>query len=300
MTAPIFSAILSVVMAQEITGTTALYCLLGYPAKHSVSPRMHNLAFEALNIDARYLAFTVPPEELSAAVAGLRALGAGGFNLTMPHKNAILPLLDDLSEAARLSGSVNTVVNENGRLIGHTTDGTGYVRSLLAAGFDPAGKQIALLGGGGAAESLLTQLALSNVAGITVLKRNNPTFAETVAFAEKITAHTGTKISVLPIEDTVLVSDTVTHSDLLINATNVGMEPDTERSLIPRELLTPPLFVSDIIYHPRQTKLLRDAKAQGCRTLGGLSMLLFQGVEAFRLWTGQEMPTGLIEKEIFA
>jgi len=285
-------------MANEISGTTTLYGLLGYPAKHSISPLMHNTAFAALSLDCRYLAFEVTPENLSAAVSGLKALGAGGFNLTMPHKKAILPLLDDLSEAARLCGSVNTVVNREGYLTGHTTDGLGYVRALAEAGFSLNGKQITLLGGGGAAESVLTQLALESVSGITVFKRNNATFERTVSFAEKVSAHTRTPITVCAMKDAAILRETLRRSDLLINATNVGMAPAEAVSLVPPEDLHPDLFVSDLIYHPKMTKLLRDAAAIGCPVMNGLPMLLHQGAEAFRIWTGKKMPIDLVKEAI--
>lgn len=285
-------------MANEISGTTTLYCLLGYPAKHSISPLMHNTAFMALTLDCRYLAFEVAPEMLPAAVQGLRALGAGGFNLTMPHKNAILPLLDDLSEAAALCGSVNTVVNRDGKLIGHTTDGIGFVRALAESGFSAKGKTVTLLGGGGAAESVLTQLALEGVAKVSVFKRENVTFPKTAAFAEKVSSHTGTPIAVCPMENIALLRKTLQASDLLINATNVGMAEQEGTSLIPADALFPALFVADLIYHPAETKLLADAKKAGCSTMNGLPMLLHQGAEAFRIWTGNEMPLDLVKQAI--
>ena len=285
-------------MENEISGATTLYCLLGYPARHSISPRMHNTAFAALSLDCRYLAFEVAPEDLTAAVQGLRALGAGGFNLTMPHKNAVLPLLDQLSEAAALSGSVNTVVTENGKLIGHTTDGIGFVRALQESGFSPAGKRITLLGGGGAAESVLTQLALEDVAEVSVFKRNNATFQKTADFAKKVESHTGTAVTIRPMEDTTVLADTLRSSDLLINATNVGMAPQEGISLVPPDALFPELFVADLIYHPAETKLLADAKTLGCPVMNGLPMLLHQGAEAFRIWTEKEMPLDLVKKAI--
>ena len=285
-------------MANEISGTTTLYCLLGWPARHSISPLMHNTAFAALSLDCRYLAFEVTPDQLSAAVQGLRALGAGGFNLTMPHKNAILPFLDDLSEAAALSGSVNTVVNENGKLTGHTTDGIGFVRALKEAGFSVREKKITLLGGGGAAESVLTQLALEGVTKISVFKRDNATFQKTAAFAEKVSSHTGTPIEVCPMEDAAALRGILHASDLLINATNVGMSPQEGISLIPADALFSELFVADLIYHPMETKLLADAKKAGCPVMNGLPMLLYQGAEAFRIWTGKEMPINPVKQAI--
>ena len=216
----------------------------------------------------------------------------------MPHKNAILPLLDDLSEAAALCGSVNTVVNDHEKLIGHTTDGIGFVRALGEAGFPIKEKTVTLLGGGGAAESVLTQLSLEGVAKISVFKRENATFPRTAAFAEKVSLHTGTPIAVCPMEDTSLLRETLRASDLLINATNVGMAPQEGKSLIPAEDLFPELFVSDLIYHPMETRLLADARKIGCPTMNGLPMLLYQGAEAFRIWTGKEMPLDPVKQAI--
>ncbi len=283
----------------EISGTTRLYCLLGYPAKHSVSPFIHNTAFRLLSMDCRYLAFEVPPEKLEDAVKGLLALDAGGFNLTMPHKKKILPLLDGLSEDASLSGSVNTVVNEGGLLTGHTTDGIGYVASLRANDFEPYGKEIVILGSGGAAESIITRLALEKAGSITILKRNNPTMEGTRTFAEKIEKHTGTPVTVVPMEDMSEMRSRIENSQLLINATSVGMAPNESASLVPADFLFPELFVSDIIYHPRETKLLSDAKKTGCRILGGLPMLLHQAAESFRLWTGTAMPLDVMPESLF-
>ena len=282
----------------EITGTTRLYCLLGYPAAHSASPMIHNTAFKALSLDCRYLAFEVPPEGLSDAVKGLAAMNAGGFNLTMPHKKAILPLLDTLTEDASLSGSVNTVIHQDGILTGATTDGIGYVRALRENGFDPTGKDIVILGGGGAAESIIVRLALEKASGITVLKRNNASFSETLHFAEKISQHTSCPIEVIPMEDQAEMRERLRKSALLVNATNVGMSPGEMVSLVPESDLFPELFVSDIIYHPRETKLLLDAKKAGCRVMGGLPMLLYQAAEAFRLWTGREMPVAKMPPEL--
>ena len=273
-----------------ISGTTTLICLLGHPIAHSVSPRMHNAAFDALGLDYAYLAFDVTPDDLPFALRGLRTFGARGCNLTMPLKKAVIPHLDELSDAARLSGSVNTIVIENGKLIGHTTDGIGYVDALKKEdGFDIPGKTITLLGAGGAAESIITQAALSGAKEIRVFKRKNATFANAAAFAGKIADATGCAVSVLPMEDADALRSSIAGSDLLCNATNVGMGDDA-RTLVPKEFLHKGLFVSDIIYHPAETTLLSDAKNAGCRTANGANMLLYQGAAAFWLWTGHEMP----------
>lgn len=279
----------------NIIGSTKMICLLGHPVAHSVSPAMHNVAFDALGLDCVYLAFDITPETLSDAINGLKACGARGCNLTMPLKKAVIPYLDALSDEARLSGSVNTLVNDNGILTGHTTDGIGYVDSLKKEeGFDITGKTVTLLGAGGAAESIITQAALSGAKAINVFKRSNATFDTAASFGKRIADATGCNISVLPMEDADALRHSISDSDLLCNATNVGMGDDT-RSLVPKEYLHKDLFVSDIIYHPAQTTLLKDAKSAGCRTANGANMLLYQGAAAFLLWTGCEMPVDKVK-----
>lgn len=273
----------------NITGSTGLIALLGSPVSHSKSPAMHNAAFAALGLDFAYLAFDIKESEIKEAIDGLRLFGARGCNLTMPLKKCVIPHLDELSEAAALCGSVNTIVFDEGKAYGYTTDGIGYIDSLKAAGFDVAGKVITILGAGGAAESIIVACALANAASIRIFKRQNATFEKTVSFADKIARATSTPIAVLPMEDASSLQNTLYESNLLCNATNVGMGDDT-RSLVPPEFLHKDLFVSDIIYHPAMTTLLADAKACGCRFLNGEDMLLYQGAAAFKLWTGRDMP----------
>ena len=286
-------------MKYEITGKTKLTALLGSPVSHSISPQMHNEAFHELGLDYIYLAFDITPDTLETAVAGLKAAGICGFNLTMPLKVHILPLLDELTPAARLAGAVNTVMVRDGRLIGHTTDGTGYMRSVTDAGFDIIGKKMTLLGA--AATAICVQAALDGVAAIDMFKRKNNSWNKTEAFCDSVASETGCQIRLLDINNTNLLAESISESTILTNATSVGMAPNTALSPIcDQSLLHKELIVSDIIYNPRETLLLKQAKAQGCRYFNGLYMLLYQGAAAFTCWTGLEMPVDLIKKKYFS
>lgn len=286
----------------NITGSTILTGLLGSPVAHSVSPAMHNEAFRLLELDYVYLAFNVGTDSLKDAVKGLKTLGARGFNLTMPDKIAILDLVDELTPAARLAGACNTVINDNGHLIGHTTDGIGYMRSVADAGHDIIGKKMTLLGAGGAATAICTQAALDGVKEIDIFRRNRPeAFAQTVAFADRTAKDTGCKIHVYDFADETQMKKSLAESAILTNATNVGMAPDTDAIPIPNvQFLHPDLIVSDIIYNPRQTQLMKIAASMGCPVFNGMYMLLYQGAAAFECWTGLKMPVAEIKKKYFS
>lgn len=286
----------------NITGSTILTGLLGSPVAHSVSPAMHNEAFRLLDLDYVYLAFNVGTDSLKDAVKGLKTLGARGFNLTMPDKIAILDLVDELTPAARLAGACNTVINDNGHLIGHTTDGIGYMRSVADAGHDIIGKKMTLLGAGGAATAICTQAALDGVKEIDIFRSNRPeAFAQTVAFADRTAKDTGCKIHVYDFADETQMKKSLAESAILTNATNVGMAPDTDAIPIPNvQFLHPDLIVSDIIYNPRQTQLMKIAASMGCPVFNGMYMLLYQGAAAFECWTGLEMPVAEIKKKYFS
>ena len=286
----------------DITGSTTLTGLLGSPVAHSISPAMHNEAFRLLNLDYVYLAFDVGTDSLKEAVTGLKTLGARGFNLTMPDKLAILDLVDELTPAARLAGACNTVINEQGHLIGHTTDGIGYMRSVADAGHDIIGKKMTLLGAGGAATAICTQAALDGVAEIDIFRRNRPeAFAQTVQFADRTARDTGCKICVYDFADETQLKKSLDESAILTNATNVGMAPDVDNMPIPNvRFLHPELIVSDIIYNPRQTMLMKQAASIGCPVFNGMYMLLYQGAAAFECWTGREMPVAAIKAKYFS
>lgn len=286
---------------KEITGHTVLTGLLGSPVAHSISPMMHNEAFRQLDLDYVYLAFDVPREQLKVAVDGLKALGVRGFNLTMPHKTEMAGLCDRLSPAAALVGAVNTVVNDGGVLTGHTTDGVGYMRAAKDAGFDLAGKTMTLLGAGGAATAIMVQAALDGMKEIRVFNRKSPTYDRAQALIEKINAATHCHVTLHDLTDSDDLGESILTSHILTNSTNVGMAPDTEGCLIgDTAILHPDLIVSDIIYNPEETRLMNLAQMRGCPTFNGLYMLLYQGAEAFRIWTGMDMPIPVIKEKYFS
>ena len=285
-----------------ITGHTRLTALLGSPVAHSISPLMHNEAFQLLDLDYTYLCFEVNEETLPAAVDGLKACGIRGFNLTMPNKNKIVELLDELSPAARLIGAVNTVVNDDGHLIGYNTDGVGYMQAVKDAGYDITGKTITIMGAGGAATAICAQAALDGVEKIHIFARETSRFWDrTQKLAENINSTLPCKAVLHENKDTAALAQAISESALLLNATSVGMAPNTEGTIIEdTSLYHPDLIVSDVIYNPLETRFLKEAREAGCRTFNGMYMLLYQGAEAFRLWTGKEMPVKEIKANFFA
>ncbi len=284
-------------MNLNITGQTKLLCLLGHPANHSISPKMHTTACELLGLDYVYLAFDVEPDDLGKVVDSLKKLKVAGFNLTMPHKSAVIPYLDDISEISRLTGSVNTVKQECGKLFGTTTDGAGFVNSLREKDFYVENKTVTVLGAGGAAKPIIAQLAYDKVKEIFIFKRKNATFEETEAFASEVEKKTSVHVRVFDMEDKEALKRRIDDSHLIINATNVGMDEDI--SLVPKEFLREDLLVSDIIYHPSMTRLLKDAAEVGADYINGEYMLLYQGAKSFEIWTGEKMPIGEIKKRCF-
>ena len=286
----------------QITGTTRLTGLLGSPVSHSISPLMHNEAFRLLHLDYVYLCFEVGEKTLPEAVAGLKACGIAGFNLTMPDKTAVIPLLDRLSLGAELIGAVNTVVNENGNLIGYNTDGIGFMQSVRDAGIDPEGAVFTLMGGGGAATAIAVQAALDGAAEINIFVRPQSRFnSRTLHMASAVSEKTKCAVKVHDSADSRALKDALERSSLLINGTSVGMSPHENETILPdTSMLDPHLTVADVIYHPKQTRLLREAAERGCRTFNGMYMLLYQGAEAFRLFTGHDMPVEIIRSKYFS
>ncbi|MCI5649700.1 MAG: shikimate dehydrogenase [Fusicatenibacter sp.] len=285
-----------------ITGHTQLTGLLGSPVAHSISPLMHNEAFRCLNLDYIYLCFDVTEETLPEAVAGLKAMGARGFNLTMPNKNRVVELLDEISPAARLTKAVNTVVNDNGRLIGTTTDGVGYMQSVIDAGYDIIGKTMTLMGGGGAASAVCAQAALDGVKELNVFIRSSSRFYPRMKeLIDAVNETTDCHAALYDQADITSLRSSLAQSTILVNATSVGMAPDTDHSIIEdTSLFHEGLIVSDLIYNPRKTKLLSLAEQSGCKIFNGMYMLLYQGAEAFRIWTGKDMPVEHIKQLYFS
>lgn len=288
-------------MIQQITGHTVLCGLLGSPVSHSISPMMHNEAFAQLGLDYAYLAFDVDTDNLKTAVEGLRTLGVRGFNVTMPDKNMMTKLVDKLTPAAQLTGAVNTVINDNGVLTGHTTDGIGYMLAAKDAGYDLTGKKMTLLGAGGAATSILVQAALDGLSEIHVFNIKDQFFGRTEILTDKLNNQTSCKVVLHDLKDTDALNESILNSDILTNGTSVGMAPNTENCIIKDpSVFRPELIVSDVIYNPKETLLLKMAKEAGCPTFNGMYMLLYQGAEAFKLWTGKEMPIDIIKEKFFS
>lgn len=276
----------------QISGTTTMLGLIGTPVAHSKSPAMYNHCFQKFGLDWAYLAFDVPAERTGEAVAAIRTLHMRGANVTMPCKNAVIPFLDELTPAARAIQAVNTIVNEDGVLVGHNTDGCGYTQNLRRNGIEVAGKKIVLLGGGGAASAIAIQAALEGAAEIAVFNLRDAFWPRVEQGMKAIAqAAPGCAISLRDLEDRAALKAAIDRCDILSNATRVGMAPYEDQSNITDgSWYRPDLVVTDVVYAPPETKMLREARAAGCRTCDGLGMLLCQGAEAFRLYSGLEMP----------
>lgn len=288
-------------MSNHITGHSGLLALLGSPVAHSISPAMHNEACNALDLDYTYLAFDVPEEKMPEAVEGFRTLGVRGWNITMPGKNIMCRLADKVSKASEISGSCNTIVNDDGVLTAYTTDGIGFMKACEEAGFNPVGKNMTLLGAGGAATAILVQAALDGVKSIHVFNIRDNFYPRAEEIAEKLNQETDCKVTVHDFSDPEVLAKAIAESQILVNGTSVGMAPHEENCpLQDTGLLRPDLFVFDVIYNPRETKLLKAAKEAGCKTANGLYMLLYQGAASFKLWTGQDMPVALIKEKYFS
>ncbi|MCI6057711.1 shikimate dehydrogenase [Anaerotignum sp.] len=289
-------------MERRISGRTGMFCLIGTPVGHSGSPAMYNYSFQKTGLDNAYLAYDIPLEKTEEAVQALRVLGCKGFNVTMPCKTKVAELVDELSDAAKLIGACNTVVVKDGKLYGNNTDGMGFVRNLKENGVDVKGKKMTIMGAGGAATAVQVQSALDGTAKISIFNRADEFYAN----AE----HTKTKIkemlpecdvNVYPLEDTEKLYAEIKDSDILVNATKVGMKPLDGQSLIEdTSVFRPDLVVADVVYNPKETKFVQDAKAAGCKVaVGGIGMLLWQGAAAFKLFTGEDMPTDEVYELFF-
>ena len=274
----------------KIDGYTRLAAVVANPIKHSISPFIHNSAFEATNTNGVYLAWEVDATELSETVANIRRYQMYGINLSMPYKEQVIPYLDQLSAEACLIGAVNTVVNREGTLIGYNTDGKGFFKSLPS--FKISRKRLVLLGAGGAAKAILAQAILDGVSQISIFVRSS-SMEKTRPYLEKIQNATGFRVDLFALEDVQDLQDSITQADLLVNATSVGMDGSSQP--IPTSIILPEkLLVADVIYQPFETPFLKWAKNQGNQSINGLGMLLYQAAEAFELWTGKEMPTDQI------
>jgi len=276
-------------MTKIITGKTKIYGIIGYPVNHSFSPMMHNAAFGELKIDARYLSFSVKPENIPQAIEGIKALDISGVNVTIPHKSSIIPYLDEVTPLAKKIGAVNTVKNVNGRLIGTNTDVLGFIQSLKKLKFSPLDKTIGMLGAGGSARALIAGLADAGASKILIHNR-------TVERAKKIEFEFSKKFPNTKIKSVSLDNIKRSFLDLLVNTTTVGMTSDA--SPIDLTQSKKKEHVVDIIYSPSKTKLLREANNLEIPNINGLRMLLYQGCEAFKFWTGVPAPEDVMLKQL--
>lgn len=278
-------------MAERITGHTELIGLMAYPIRHSSSPAMHNEAFAKLGLDYAYLAFEVDNDTLEDAITGLRALKLRGSNVSMPNKTVVHKYLDKLSPAAEMCGAVNTIVNDNGVLTGHITDGIGYMAALKDNNIDVIGKKMTIVGAGGAATAIQIQAALDGVKEMSIFNIKDKFWKNAEETVRKINENTSCKATLYDLADLDKLKEEIADSYLLANATGMGMKPLEGQTYIPdKSFFRPDLIVTDVVYFPRETAMLKMAKEVGCKTMNGLGMMLFQGSAAFELWTGQPMP----------
>ncbi|MCC2685593.1 MAG: shikimate dehydrogenase [Paenibacillaceae bacterium] len=269
-----------------IDSHTVMYGVFGDPVAHSKSPIMLNRAFRECGLNAAYAAFHIKPGQLKEAVQGVRALGFRGVNVTIPHKEEVMLYLDEIDAGAREIGAVNTIVNEQGRLIGYNTDGIGYVRSLREeTGLELAGRRILFLGAGGAARGVLYALAKQGPARITIANR-------TLERARQLALDMGkyADTSAVGLDELSGLASMVGECDLVVNNTPVGMSPNVDGTPLPASLIQPHMVVSDIVYTPLHTRLLSEAETAGARIHSGLGMFVYQGAYAFEYWTGQPAP----------
>ena len=285
----------------NITGHTRLLALFGSPVEHSGSPAMYNYSFEKLGLDYVYVAIDVGREGLKEAVSAARLYNMRGFNLTMPCKNDVISYIDELSPAARLVGAVNTVVNENGRLIGYNTDGTGFVKNLEAHKITVKNKKIVVAGAGGAATSIIVQLALDGAGEIYIFNKKSESFNRMLVTIERIKKEIpDVVINIQDILDEAKYTETIKQADIFVNATVAGMKPlDNESVVRDISAFHKNLAVADVVYNPVETRLLREAGEAGCTCIDGKGMLLWQGVYAFKLYTGKDMPVEEVRRKFF-
>ena len=274
----------------DINAHTQFCGVIGNPVEHSLSPAIHNAAFQKLGLNFVYLAFRV--EAIGEAIKGLRALGNfRGASVTIPHKVAAVPFLDSVEPTARHIGAINTIVAEGGTLTGHNTDAIGALRALREGGAELKGRQVVMLGSGGAARAIA--FALGTVTGIERLTLLGIDSQERTALARDLQSKIGMTVQESLLDEGAL-RKILPDSHVLIHCTPMGMSPKVNETAVPAALLHTGLTVMDIVYNPRDTQLLKDAKARGCRTIPGLEMFLHQAAAQFELWTHHAAPADVM------
>ena len=272
-------------MSQPMTYKAELVGAFGHPIAENPTGVMQEAAFRALNLAWRYLTIEVYPQDLAAALSGLRAMNFRGINLTIPHKVEVLKYLDEVAPDAALIGAVNTVRRVGDKLIGENTDGKGFLRALQDVPIDPRGKQVIVLGAGGAARAIGVELALAGAAHITVVNRS---FERGRELVDALNARTKTPARFAEWTSTYAIPS---DADIVVNATSIGLFPDVEsKPELAYDTITANMIVCDVIPNPPHTRFLQAAEARGAKTLNGLGMLVYQGAIAFKMWTGQDAP----------
>jgi len=279
---------------KAISGESRICGVIGDPIEHSMSPVMHNAAFEERGIDYLYIPFRVKKEELGKAIAGMRALNIRGLSVTIPHKVAVIPFLDELDPLAERIGAVNTIVNDDEVLRGYNTDATGFLQALLERGIEPREKNVVILGAGGASRAISFILAERGAHLVILNRLLELDWAEELA--SRISQIFTKEVEALELNEENLAK-VLEKTDILVNATSVGMSPNIGEAPIPAKLLKLGLIVFDIVYNPIKTRLLREAEVAGAETIGGLDMLVWQGALAFEMWTGLKAPVKLMREE---
>ncbi|MFQ6137339.1 MAG: shikimate dehydrogenase [Candidatus Hydrothermarchaeales archaeon] len=272
-----------------IDAKTKLFSVIGDPIGHSLSPIMHNAVFKGLDLNCAYVAFKVGEAELANAIGGFRALGIGGFNVTTPHKIRVIEFLDEVSEEVELIGACNTVKNDGGELVGYNTDGMGALEALKKT-TKVEGKGVLVLGAGGASRAICFQLALEKVGRLTIANR---TLGKAEQLAKEISEKTGCNANSSNVSEDGLKGE-ISEVEMMINTTSVGMHPNIDETLVTSDMMDEHLVVMDIVYNPLETRLLKEAKKAGAKTVDGLGMFVYQGAEALRIWLGIEPPIGLM------
>ena len=279
----------------NISGTTRLCGVIGDPIEHTMSPAMQNAAFEEMGLNYLYVPFRVKEEGLGKAIDGMRALNMRGLNVTIPHKVSVIQFLDELDPLAEKIGAVNTIVNDEGVLRGYNTDATGFLQALLEKDIEPGGKNVVVLGAGGASRAISFILA-ERGSNLVILNRLlELDWAEELA--GRISEIFTKEVEALELNEGNLAG-ALEKADILVNATSVGMTPDIDQTLVTSDLLRPGLIVYDIVYNPVRTRLLREAEKAGAETISGLDMLVGQGASAFELWIGMKAPVEVMKTEI--
>lgn len=288
-------------MTERIDGHTILIGLMAYPIRHSMSPTMHNNAFAKLGLNYAYLAFEVDNDSLPSAIQSIRTLDMRGSNISMPNKQKVIPLLDKLDPAAEMVGAVNTIVNDYGTLTGYTTDGTGFMKSLKDEGLDIRGQKMTLAGAGGAGTAVAIQAALDGVKEMSIFNIHDEFWDNAKRNVDIINEKTDCKATLHSIEDKDDFKKEIQDAAIYCDATGVGMKPlENETLVTDPNWFRKDMIVFDTVYAPRTTKLMKVAEQAGVEhVFNGLGMMLEQGAEAFKLWTGESMPVDYIRDLLF-